>query len=143
MPGPLPRPDADRVRTAPPAYSWTDLPVSGRKGAAPKLPSGRKWHAATGAAWRHWWSTPQATRWDPSGLSLHRWALLYDALQLGGQSPAPIHAALQAIEDRHGFSPAAMAKLRWRILEPEAPPVAPSSRRSDRRARVIEMVPRG
>jgi hypothetical protein len=128
MPGPLPKPDA--VNRAQKAFTWTDLPRDGRKGAPPKLPALRKWSPATRKAWAEWWATPQATVWDQSGKSLHRWAFLFDTLATNPDAPVAIHAAMTAIEDRHGFTPQAMARLRWRVIdEGQAVTSAPPARR--------------
>src|SRR4051812_8501022 len=111
MPGPNPKPDAQRIRRNSPTFDWRMLPAEGRKVAAPALPAGRKWHPTTVAEWDYWWSTPQACAWDQSGFSLHRWALLMDRIHSEPEAPVALHAQVLAIEDRHGFSPAHMLKL--------------------------------
>lgn len=119
MPGPLPKPADQRRRKNEPTYKPVVLPSEGRQGPAPKLPNLRSWKKQTKDAWNHWWSTPQATMWDQSGSSLHRWALLYDMLVCREGAMPAINAQLTAIEDRHGFSPQAMAKLRWSVAADE------------------------
>jgi hypothetical protein len=66
MSGPLPKPNKRR-RNAP-TIPTTELPASGRKGRAQKVPeayslrkAGRKW-------WKWAWATPQATAWDKGAL---------------------------------------------------------------------------
>jgi len=115
MPGPIPKPAGQRLRSGQPTYQETTLPACGRIGPPPALPKLKPWQRATLDAWAAWWATPQATQWDQSGKSLHRWAILYDQLMADPDAAAAIHAQLLQIEDRHGFTPQAMAKLRWRI----------------------------
>jgi hypothetical protein len=116
--GPPPKPGAIR-RNKPTLGEWVELPREGRKGAAPKLPSWRKWHEATVEAWAGWWSTPQATQWDQSGRSLWRWALLFDRMISDPDCPVSVHTQMNGIEDRHGFSHRAMVNLRWRLKSDE------------------------
>lgn len=116
--GPPPKPGAIR-RNKPTLGEWIELPAEGRKGPAPKLPSWRTWHPGTVEAWRGWWSTPQATQWDPSGRSLWRWLLLFDRLLSEPDCPVSVHTQINGIEDRHGFSHRAMVNLRWRIKRDE------------------------
>jgi hypothetical protein len=120
MPGPLPKPAAERHRREAPTYETRRLPASGRPGPAPELPPLRAWSTATLEAWSYWWSTPQACAWDQSGRSLHRWAMLYDEIATDGGN-ASLHGQLMALEDRHGMSPVAMAKLRWEIVTDAEP----------------------
>lgn len=143
MPGPLPKPANQRIRTKPPTYSETALPAEGRQGAAPPLPPLKAWHAATLAAWEAWWSTPQAVLWDADGKSLHRWAVLFDMIASDPTTSASVHAQLLQLEDRHGFSPQALAKLRWAIAAADPEPIggtAVPQAKTDRRARVLEAV---
>jgi hypothetical protein len=130
MPGPVPKPDSQRSRHHQPTFQWRRLPASGRKGPAPKLPSGRKWSAALRQEWEYWWSTPQATAWDQSGRSLHRWAILMDVILDTDDAPVSMHAQVLAIEDRHGFSPAYMLKLRWLIVDDSAPAKKPPAKKT-------------
>ena len=141
MPGPLPKPAGARLRTAAPTYPETALPADGRQGPPPPLPPLTDWHPFTVEAWTAWWSTPQATQWDQSGKTLHRWALLYDVLVRDPAAPASVHGQLLQVEDRHGMSPQAMAKLRWQVraAEPVVPVDVPKSK-TDRRRRVLEQV---
>jgi hypothetical protein len=115
--GPPPKPGAIRRNKS--TIDWVFLPREGRQGEPPKLPNWRTWHPATLDAWRTWWSTPQATRWDQTGVSLHRWALLYDQLITSPDAPVSAHTQITAIEDRHGFSQKAMVQLRWKLAPDE------------------------
>lgn len=117
--GPAPKPDAQRRRRNSATFEWTLLPSEGRAGDPPPLPSWGSWSAATVEAWGEWWSTPQATAWDQSGRSLWRWLMLFEKMLTDAEAPVSLHTQLQAIEDRHGFTPAAMLKLRWRIVADE------------------------
>lgn len=115
--GPPPKPGA--IRRSKPTFEWVELPAEGRKGKPPVLPKWRSWHAGTLEAWAGWWSTPQATRWDQTGRSLLRWALLFDRLMSDPDCPVSVHTQIQVLEDRHGFSERAMLNLRWRIRRDE------------------------
>lgn len=115
--GPPPKPGAIRRNKS--TIEWVFLPREGRKGEPPPLPSWRTWHAATVAAWAAWWSTPQSTKWDQSGISLHRWLLLFDRMITDPDAPVSAHTQMTAIEDRHGFSEKAMIQLRWKLTPDE------------------------
>ncbi len=142
MPGPLPKPANQRLRNHAPTYSETALPAEGRQGPAPDLPPLKAWHPATVSAWSAWWSTPQAVLWDADGKSLVRWAVLFDQIATDPMAPASVHAQLLQLEDRHGFSPQALAKLRWAIkaVEPEVATPATVGSKNDRRRRLIAEV---
>ncbi|MFN6118238.1 MAG: hypothetical protein ACK5CE_01155 [Actinomycetes bacterium] len=129
------------MRNVPPAIAETALPAEGRQGPPPPLPPLKDWHPRTVEAWAAWWATPQALLWDQDGKTMHRWALLYDVLVTDPVAPPSVHAQLLQVEDRHGMSPQAMAKLRWavRASEPE-PPVEVPKAKTDRRKRVLEAV---
>ena len=119
MPGPAPKPDDQRRRRNVPTFNWTLLPSEGRTAPAPELPSWREWSDGLRSEWVYWWSTPQATAWDQSGHSLLRWATLLDQVLTAAEPPISAHAQILAIEDRHGFTPAAMLKLRWQVVTDE------------------------
>lgn len=78
-PGPLPNP-ARRRRNVP-TIPTTELPASGRKGAAPEVPTAFEL-AVAGEAWWAWaWSTPQAAGWSDGDLfAIARRASLEDDL---------------------------------------------------------------
>lgn len=115
--GPPPKPGAIRRNQS--TFDWVLLPREGRTDDPPELPSWRSWHAATIEAWRSWWKTPQATKWDPSGRSLWRWAYLFDRMVTDPDAPVTVHTQMTALEDRHGFSEKAMLNLRWRLAPDE------------------------
>ena len=69
-----PKPDGERRNRAERQLDWTMLPFEGRAGDPPALPKWRDWTEQTLAWWTELWSTPQATRWDPTGRSLHTMA---------------------------------------------------------------------
>jgi hypothetical protein len=153
--GPAPNPES-RVRQKNPnagPTSWVELPREGRKDPAPALPKvprwlGKankgKWPAATTKAWREMWALPQATQWDQTGKSLLGWAQLHALVELEGPLPARL-AEMRQHEDRHGLSPAAMQRLRWRIPpapEPDELPggIAGGAGNRDRRASVLSLI---
>lgn len=136
MPGPAPKPNALRSRSD---FTWTDLPAEGRKGKPPALPKLRKWSPLTVAAWNDWWSTPQAAAWDQSGRSLVRWAVLFD-MMLGDEASAAVHVQMTALEDRHGFTPQALMKMRWRVVRDEVAAKRPASEGKSSKARRLKAV---
>ncbi len=155
--GPSPNPDARRRQTHPNSstFGWVELPSEGRQGPPPDLPEPAPWLAkldgwpvATRAEWKRLWSTPQASQWDPTGISLHQWATQHAFTQINGPTAAGL-AELRQIEDRHGLSPRALIQLRWRITtQPPEVEAAPPTKRSrskatDRRRRILKIVEGG
>ena len=61
MSGPLPNPQ--RARRNAPTIPTTDLPVGGRSGRVPPVPSWLKLGRAGSAWWKWAWRTPQAAAW--------------------------------------------------------------------------------
>ena len=116
--GAMPKPDGQKVTRHAPAFDWTLLPAAGRVGPPPKLPTGlRKWTKATRDAWADLWSSPQATAWDQTGRTLYTWAALHHDLVMDERATASISAEMRQHEDRHGLNPAALLRLRWRIVD--------------------------
>lgn len=138
--GAMPKPDGQKVHRNPVAFDWTLLPAAGRAGRPPKLPTGlRDWTKATRAAWADLWSSPQATAWDQSGRTLHTWAALHHDLVMDERATASISAEMRQHEDRHGLNPAALLRLRWRIIDlpDEATMHAPQQSSSQNRGRLV------
>lgn len=138
--GAIPKPDGQKVHRNPVAFDWTLLPAAGRAGRPPKLPTGlRDWTKATRAAWADLWSSPQATAWDQSGRTLHTWAALHHDLVMDERATASISAEMRQHEDRHGLNPAALLRLRWRIIDlpDEATMHAPQQSSSQNRGRLV------
>lgn len=140
--GRYPNPDGERRNRAERQFDWTVLPAEGRAGPAPALPKWRPWTEATLAWWAELWATPQATKWDQSGRSLHTLALLHhelmlDALREPKDRKAPsISAEMRQHEDRHGLSDKALLQLRWRISS------TPVDGAAQQAGKVIHLVPR-
>lgn len=120
MPGPLPDPDAVRRNT--PTVPTTVLPLSGRKGETPDLPSWMSLSPA-GEAWWAWaWATPQAVAWGTSvgmEVTVARRASLEDDLAVADDPRVRLQVLklIDALDDRLGLSPKAMAFLRWKIVD--------------------------
>lgn len=149
--GPLPNPNARRRNQ--PTIPTTNLPVAGRKGAAPRPPTSYKLGKAGKSWWKWAWSSPQAAAWDTGALyTIARRAQLEDDLMalssaanedaatlsdmLGieeddrvrevadlfsyvkraAASEVSLMKEMGALDDKLGLSPAAMAKLRWKII---------------------------
>lgn len=147
--GPAPKPDAERKRTNAPTFGWTDLPAAGRDGPTPALPQPSPWLAerggwpvATRTAWATVWRKPQAVAWEQDGSTLHGWAQAHARAAIEGPTAALL-GEMRQHEDRHGLNPAAMMRLRWRIVQGEAEvPVAEAKKAKpkDRRGRVLRLV---
>ena len=91
------------------------------------------------------WRQPAATQWQQDGASLHHWATVHAKVSIEGPTAALL-SELRQIEDRHGCSPAAMLRLRWRIVsdQPETA-TAPAKGKAaaspkDRRASILKLV---
>lgn len=134
--GRYPKDDDSRRNRNERAFDWTVLPLEGRPGPAPALPSWREWTDATLDWWAELWARPQAVMWDQSGRSLHALALLHHEMMMDPfrkESRLPsITAEMRQHEDRHGLTPKAMLQLRWRV----------SSTPTDGSGKVLSIVPR-
>lgn len=116
MSGPLPSPD--RRRRNAPTIPTTSLPVGGRRGETPAVPS---WVVLgeAGLAWWVWaWGTPQAAAWDAGSVSVvARRASLEDRFAAADErSVAAISRAMEPLENRLGLTPKGLAELRWKIV---------------------------
>lgn len=116
-----PKPDGQKVTRHEPKFGWTDLPLAGRDGPPPKLPSWRQWQTATKSWWRDLWAKPQATQWEQDGSTLWTLACLYDDLIAQRAEAAKVSAEMRQHEDRHGLNPKAMLQLRWRLAADDTP----------------------
>lgn len=129
MPGPVPKPAAQRRRRNPTPGARM-LPAAGRPGPPPPWPLGG-WTGDEPAPhlaelWAALWASPQAAAWEPLGLE--RVVARYAALVVRAEdpeAPASLLAEVRQLEDRLGLNPLAAARLRWEVDEPEAP--APGS----------------
>lgn len=150
MPGPAPKPDAERLRRNAPTFGWVELPADGREGPIPDLPDPQPWMVekggwpvATRAAWKRLWEKPQATQWDQDGTTLHGWALLHASMAINGVTSAGL-GELRSIEGLHGLSPKAMVQLRWRVTGDTGNATLATPRRNassvDRQAQILRLV---
>lgn len=132
-----PKPDGQKVTRHAPQFTWVDLPASGRRGKAPKLPDHRQWSPKTVAFWADLWKSPQAVMWDPSGRTLWRLAELHaDLIDPDGGTTAGISAEMRQLEDRHGLSPKSMLQLRWRVSDDASDGEEPAPKPTVRRLKV-------
>ena len=143
--GPLPKPADQRRRRNAPTIPTTSLPAAGRKGAAPKVPSGYVLGAAGRAWWKWAWALPHAAAWSDGELYVvARRAVLEDELSLLSRSPGSfdlsdldaqdllayartllgaddkVKREIRELEDRLGLNPKAFAALRWSIVDDAA-----------------------
>lgn len=115
MPGPAPKPDAQRRRRNAPMANTLRLPSEGRTGPTPRWPRmGRP-----PAVWAELWRTPQAVAWERLGWT--RVVARYcSALAVAEKSMSPaMLAEVRQLEDRLGLTPMAMLRLRWEVAADE------------------------
>lgn len=97
------------------------LPAAGRKGRAPKWPSGHDPDPDEAAAWSRLWRLPQAVAWKSlpgASEQVERYARLSVAVSRdldAGEVKAAVLAQMRGMESDLGIGPTGMAKLRWRI----------------------------
>lgn len=135
MPGPAPRPDAQRIRrTAPLAGTVTKLPADGRPGDAPAWPLVGE---EVPGVWSELWATPQAAVWEHLGWTrvVARYCLVLLAAE--SISSAALLAEVRQLEDRLGLSPMAMLRLRWEIAGEEQRGT-PAAFKTTRRLKAVE-----
>lgn len=116
MPGPPPKPNAERRRRNTPRANTVKLPAEGRVGPTPR------WPMPTFApdAWEDIWKLPQAVMWEHMGAEpiVARYIDLRDKVmnpEFPEGKTASFWGALVALEDRLGLTPTAMMKLQWEI----------------------------
>jgi hypothetical protein len=103
------------------------LPAAGRKGRAPKWPSGLVPDDAEAAAWSRLWRLPQAVAWASlpgAAEQVERYARLTVAVGRdfdAGEVKAAALAQMRGLESDLGIGPTGMAKLRWHIGDAPAP----------------------
>ena len=116
--GPPPDPSSRKsAKNAGRPGGFTLLPASGPGRRPPALPArpraGERWLAETRAAWKLWWSSPQAVLWQESDVpSLTRLARLHDAY-VRDPSDLDVQREKRLLEDRYLFGP--LAKLHGRV----------------------------
>ena len=118
MPGPAPKPDAQRRRRNA-TIDTTRLPAAGRSGAAPKWPLSKQ-RTGESVVWRDLWSTPQAVVWERLGWNrvvarYCRWTVAAYA----ADAPVSLLAELRQLEFQLGLTPMAMLRLKWQIVVEE------------------------
>lgn len=111
-----PKPPGQRRRRNADQPQWRALPVEGRKGRAPGLPTKRPgWLKSTRAWWQAIWASPMATAWLPSDVpTLVRLARIVEA-DNRGEASASLLAEARQLEDRFGLSPMARRRLQWEV----------------------------
>jgi hypothetical protein len=119
---------------------WITLDAAGGR-RAPALPRrSRPWLASTREWWARVWASPMAGAYLEADLGgLHRLAVLQEGIARG-ELPAAAHAAVTALEDRYGLSPASRQRLQWLVIDAQPrlveQPRPPSS--SVRRLRAVD-----
>lgn len=116
MPGPAPKPAAERRRRNAPMANTVKLPAEGRSGPAPAWP----FASDEPSQWADLWATPQAVAWDRLGWIrvVARYALMLDSVESENPS-VPMLAEVRQLEDRLGLTPMSMLRLRWEVAVDE------------------------
>jgi hypothetical protein len=114
VPGPAPKPAAQRARRNAPLANTIKLPPGGRVGDPPAWPL----PSAEPETWGALWATPQAVQWERMGWTrvVARYAHLVEITEVSKAS-ALIFGEVRQMEDRLGLSPMAMLRLRWEVDE--------------------------
>lgn len=116
MPGPAPKPNAERRRRNAPKANTVKLPAEGRTDQAPQWPL----PTFKPPAWEEIWKLPQAVMWEHMGAEpiVARYVDLRDKVMnpdFPEGKTAAFWGVLSALEDRLGLTPTAMMKLQWEI----------------------------
>lgn len=124
MPGPAPKPDAQRRRRNAPMANTTRLPATGRDGSPPDWPLSKATAAESGL-WAELWATAQAVAWENMGWTrvVARYARLLTVAEKRGTTGAVLLGEVRQLEDRLGLTPMAMLRLRWEVVSDEGLPV--------------------
>ena len=107
------------------------LPAEGRPGAAPDWPTSHTPSEDELTAWESLWALPQAVAWESLPGAAHvvaryvRLGIAVDAMLDAGEPAAALVAQLRGLEADLGMSPAALARLRWRIVDKPKPKPTP------------------
>ena len=131
MPGPAPKPSAERRRRNAPLANTVHLPSEGRPGDAPEWPYGK----SAPKVWGELWATPQAVAWERLGWTrvVARYAWLLRVVESGESDlSVGLLGELRQLEDRLGLTPMAMLRLRWEVVVDEVAAVretAPAPKR--------------
>lgn len=122
--GPPPKPGARQPNRGLGAGAQVRLPASGRPGKPPRWPLPKtdlpELAAREAELWAEIWRTPQAVawerlRWTHEVAQYVRWRVLAER---GGLDQAK---EARQLADRLGLSPLALLRLRWQIVDDEAP----------------------
>ena len=135
-----PKPDGQRRRRNA-VVPMTQLPLGGRRGAAPAWPDGIEAPDSLDL-WAELWATPAAAAWER--LNSHHQVARYVAL-LGlaekmvgdGRFQPQVFAEVRQLEDRLGLNPLAMLRLRWEVSADEVA-AARAERPATSRPRVVD-----
>lgn len=124
--GPAPNPNSRR-QSGNQAHTWTDLPVAGRQGDAPRWPLigpqglGELTELVSTRELEVWddiWATPQAVAWERLGWT-HDVALYVRTLVTAEFGDLKATTEARQWSDRLGLNPTAMLKNRWRVRADE------------------------
>lgn len=140
MPGPPPKPAAQRRRSS--STATVRLPAEGPS-KVPSLPGERKLLASTREWWRTVWRSPMATIYLPADVpALVRLARLID-LECRGDGDGVTRQEIRQLEDRFGLSPLARRRLQWEVDQAAGagtpPPSKAGSEGRGRKGRVLTL----
>lgn len=95
---------------------WVDLPVTGREGPAPKVPTGSGLRTAGKRLWKSIWATPSATQWGEAEMPQ---AVLLCQLQDEWEQKRDqrLLTEMRHLRTALGLTAKARNELRWRIVD--------------------------
>lgn len=116
MPGPPPKPDAQRRRRNA-VVAMTRLPAR-FDGPKPAWPLPGKPSKAEADTWSQLWTLPQAAAWSQSQSTrvVARYVRILVMAEWGGEKAWP---EVRMLEDRLGLTPMSMLRLRWEVAADE------------------------
>jgi hypothetical protein len=140
--GPVPKPDAQRVRRNKPRVDATEI-VADEQLRGPELPESIDWPAATRDWWSTWRTSPLTQTWTPTD-----WDFLLDTAVLHAEfwsGNLAVAAELRLRVAKFGATPEDRARLKVTIKTPDVATPAkttPATRKAStaRRSRVLRIV---
>jgi hypothetical protein len=109
-------PDPNALRRERDAGEWTELPMAGREGPAPKWPLTRPSARETGL-WTELWLKPQAIMWERLGQQ-HEVALYVRRFAEAEQRNSPVNLStlVRQMADSLGLTTPGLRAARWKIV---------------------------
>jgi hypothetical protein len=137
MPGPPPKPDAERRRRNP-VPGMVLLPARGRRGRSPAWPLEVVPKPVELELWSRLWHTPQAVAWERFEWSRVVARYVRVVVEAEDELDVKLLAEARQLEDRLGLNPLAMLRLRWSVTDDEVAEQRAPKASGRRRLRAVE-----